>query len=400
MIQNSIFNDGDEKSDLKLTVSNDQFARSNDSRIFSADDCDAATTIKKVTSLRCNDLKSKSKNKNDHNQKAINAKLNLYKSAKNKFQLECNSLIQSYETIKKLQSEDDGLKLEDLETTVKDIVGKQFGIKFPKSNGDASNKYHAIFVSNPNRSSCLDIKSSTGHRNLDLAVKGIFEEAWKCCLDISETNAKYEFWLKLIIEPNHFCDLYAVREYLMKNMFNEEQTTEQTIESKLNTIYNHLQLKIIDIINAFNESLMPEKLTNEKNSVSIEKPSNEDDSEKCDTNAETKLQTAIEDYKHKMEAKLKLLETENQKLTENEAKYSIQIKTLMGELSFRNRKLSNVKERVALLTKEKTDLISTIEKIEVKDKSFQTLQSRYVKVQESNERLRSIIENEYNRVVI
>lgn len=236
----------------------------------------------------------------------------------------------------------------------------------------------------------LDIK--TGHQKLDLAIYEVYEDVWKNCMDISETNMKYQFWLKMIIEPNNFGDLCDVREYLTENMINNEQTAEQ-IGAKLNTIYNNLQLKMINIINEFDEGLQYETHTIKQNSETI---GNVNESEKLETNAEIKLQHAIVERQHKMDTKLKLLETENDKLSEN----SKQIKTLLGELSFRNRKLSNSKERIALLLKEKKDLISTIEKIEVKDGHFQMIQHQLAKEQEKNKRLRNIIENEYERRII
>lgn len=215
-------------------------------------------------------------------------------------------------------------------------------------------------------------------------------------MDISETNMKYQFWLKMIVEPDNFGDLCDVREYLTENMINKEQTAQQ-IGAKLNTIYNNLQLKMINIINEFDEGLQRVTHTIEQNSEMIE---NVNESEKLETNAAIKLQRAVEERQRKMDTKLKLLETENDKLSEKQAEYSKQIKTLLGELSFRNRKLSNSKERIALLSKEKKDLIGTIEKMEVKDGNFLTIQHQLAKEQEKNKRLRNIIENEYERRII
>lgn len=260
-----------------------------------------------------------------------------------------------------------------------------------------------VFIPNINQPLSLDIKSTSGHQKLDLAIKEMYEYVWKNCLEISETNMKYHFWLKMIVEPNNFNNLYDVREYLIENMVDKEHSTEH-IEAILNTIYNNLQLKIINIINEIDECLTIEKCTIVQSSEIIGKENksvvNEFSNEKLGTNAEIKLQHATEEHQRKVDTKLKLLETENKKLNKKEAEYSKQIKSLLGELSFRNRKLSNTKERIAVLTKEKNDLISTIEKMEVKDVSFQTLQNRFAKEQEKNKRLRDVIESEYQRVII
>lgn len=107
-----MFDDGDENSGVKLTVSSDQLTESNDSRVPAAQNI-----IKKVTSLNTNDLKPK--NKNTINQKAFNAKLNVYQSTKTKFQQTINDLIKSYkQVIKSIPDNKTGTEVDDIYTTV------------------------------------------------------------------------------------------------------------------------------------------------------------------------------------------------------------------------------------------------------------------------------------------
>lgn len=121
MNQNLILVNRDENDSPKLTVSNLQLAQSNDLHTLCAQN-NTPNIIKKVTSLNYGDLKQKNKNNVDHNQKAFNAKLNVYAKEQKTFRIACNSLVKSYETIKKMQSDSipdkNGIVLEDIQTTV------------------------------------------------------------------------------------------------------------------------------------------------------------------------------------------------------------------------------------------------------------------------------------------
>jgi len=247
-------------------------------------------------------------------------------------------------------------------------------------------KDHAVFVFNRNKPLLyLDINPTTGYQKLDLSIKEVYTYVWNNYLAISERNMKYHFWLQNIIEPNEFYDLHDVREYLIQNMFNKEQTIEK-LEPKLNDFYNNLQSKFINIISEADNIL-----NQENNSIKI------NEHERLETNAENKLQMAIEEHKHKMDMKIKMLEIENENLKQKESECATQMRILLGELSFRNSKLNNAKDRVTLLTKEKNDLISMIQKMEVKDESYQTLQNKITKEKIKNQNLRTILAEEYEK---
>lgn len=266
---------------------------------------------------------------------------------------------------------------------VKDVVEKEFGIRF---SNDLFKRDHQIYVPSLNLPPTLDISSYTsGHDKLDLAIKKPYEDVWKYILDVSQTNMKYHFWLQKIIEPNEFSNLYDIREYLKDNMLNDEQTTVEKVESNLNYVYNNLQLKLIDIINEAVEVLQPGKYTSMIHAI---KNINADQDKKA-------LQTILDENKRQMDLKIKTLVMENEKLKRTELDYSKQIQTLLGELSFRNRKLISTKDRLALLTKEKNDLIAMIKKMEVKEEGFLSLQDRCEREQEKNRQLRSIITKKY-----
>lgn len=265
---------------------------------------------------------------------------------------------------------------------VKDVVEKQFGIKF---SNDLFKKDHQIYIPSLNLPPTLDISSYTsGHHKLDLAIKNPYEVVWKYILDISQTNMKYHFWLQKIIEPNEFSGLFDVREYLKNNMLNDEQMTVEKVESNLNYFYKDLQLKLINIINEAVEVLQPGKYSSMKQTNN----KNADEDKKAH-------QTMLDENNRQMDLKIKTLGMENEKLKRTELEYDKQIQTLVGELSFRNRKLNNTKDRLTLLTKEKNDLIAMIKKMEVKEEGFLSLQDRCEREQEKNRQLRSIITKKY-----
>lgn len=264
----------------------------------------------------------------------------------------------------------------------------KFGKTFPKAE-DSLKKDHPVFVFNHNIPLMWqNINSTTGDQKLDLSIKEAYNYVWDNYLAISERNMEYHFWLQNIIEPNEFYDLHAVRKYLIQNMFNKEQTAIN-LETKLNDFYNNLQLKFMNIIRETDDILNFENKVIKKN-----------EHEELEANAEIKLQMAIEEHKHKMDTKIKMLEMENEKLRQKESEFSTQIKTLLGELAFRNSKLNNANDRVKLLTKEKNDLISMVQKIEGKSENYQTLQNKIVKEQEKNQNLRTILEEEYEKTEI
>lgn len=273
------------------------------------------------------------------------------------------------------------------------IIEKIFGVKFPKSDvSDILVKQdHQVFVSNINLPLKLDINSTSGYPKLDLAIKEIYDDIWNQFLDISETSMKYHFWLKNIIEPNEFCDLYDVREYLLQNNFHKEQTNELF---KLNNFFNSLQLKSIHIINVIHEILDPEtKITLEKEEI---KSKNENKLSKLETNtADAKCQLTIENHKEEMSIRIKMLEIENENLKIKEADYARQIKSLSKGLEYRNQKLIKNSERLTMLTKEKNDLINAIKKMELKDEGLETLKYKFEKEQDKNKNLRNIIEYEF-----
>lgn len=258
------------------------------------------------------------------------------------------------------------------------------GIACPKSEASFK-KDHGVFVFNHNLPLAEDINSTTGYQKLDLSIKETYEYVWKNYLEVSKMNMKYNFWLKNIIKPNEFYDLHAVREYLIENMFDKEQTAEK-IEPKLNDFYNNFQLKFINIINE------ADNILNSENKV-VKK----DENEELEMNAEIKLQMAIEEHKQKMDVKIKMLEMENEKLKKYETQCSTKIKTLLGELAFRNNKLNNAKDHILLLTKERNDLISIIQKIEVKDESYQTLKNKILEEQKKNRNLSNMLSEEYDQ---
>lgn len=245
---------------------------------------------------------------------------------------------------------------------------------------------HQIFNPNLNISSELEINSTSGHLKFDLAIKEAYEVVRKIFLDISNTNTKYHFLLKKIIESNEFHDLCDAREYLIQNMFNKEQTMEQ-LESELKLFYNNLQLKLINIVNCVEEILKNEKCTEEKQNSATK---NNDLG-----NLETSSEIIIENFKQNMNIKLNKLEMENENLKAKETEFSKKIENLLGELESRNRKLIDTKDHLSLLMKEKNDLICMIKTMEVKEEGFYTLQNKFSLEKKKNEHLRAIIAKEY-----
>lgn len=246
----------------------------------------------------------------------------------------------------------------------------------------------------PNLDLPLDLNANvtTGNQKIDMAIKKIYEDMWKYCLQIFKTNMKYDFLFKKIIEPNEFCDIHSAKEYLLQNICNEEQTAEQS-QLQLNLFYNNLQFGLLNIFKEVDTILKQSTNTHMQHDVVQKKIENE--TLELDINLERKLQMAIEEHKRNMDMKIKNIEIENEKLKVNESEYASQINTLLGELAFRNRKLTYTTDRLSLLTREKNDLINTIEKLEVKGEGFQTLQNKFEKEREKNNRLKAILAKEY-----
>lgn len=182
-----------------------------------------------------------------------------------------------------------------------------------------------------------------------------------------DVNMKYRFLLEMITRRNEFCDLEDVQEYLIQNMFDKEQTPDQF---DFNSFYTSFHRKLMNIINEFSEVFKPENV--DENIVIKENKSKDEELE--------------------IEIKIKNLEAENEKLKVTESEYNKKINVLLEELALKNKKLINAKSSFDLLTKEKKDLISLIEKTEVKEEGLYLLQKRLEEEEEKNKHLRTIIE--------
>lgn len=165
---------------------------------------------------------------------------------------------------------------------------------------------------------------------------------------IVDVNLKYQFWLKMVTQRDEFYDLDDVREYLERNMSDKEHVTEQI---NFDPLCSNLHSKFINIINMFNEAHKPHNVN--KNTVI-----------KGDE---------FKDKELEMDTKIKNLMAENEKLKVTESEHCKQIKVLLEELAFRNKKLVNAKSCFDVLKKEKSDLISIIKKMEVKRDDFHPL---------------------------
>lgn len=237
----------------------------------------------------------------------------------------------------------------------------------------------------PPTSFIVDDKSTSGDTKFRLAVKEAYEYVSKIVSEIADVNNKYSFWLEMINRPDEFSDLDDVRVYLVLNMFGDRQPPEQL---EITNYFNGLQCKLIDIVNEAEKVLEPGKRPTANDN---------DGAGKKDERTELDDIERIKAYKHKMDVKMKMLEAENEKLKSTETEFCNQIKALLGELAFRNRKLMNTKECLAVLTKEKNDLISMIRHMEVKEEGFQLLKKRIEKEEEKNNHLRNVIEEEYEK---
>lgn len=235
----------------------------------------------------------------------------------------------------------------------------------------------------------LDFSFTSGYENLDLTIKKFYEDVWRKIKEISEINMKYYFGLKMIIEPNEFYDLYDVREYLLQNMFNEEQPI---LKSQINLDYFHKDLhsKLTNIIKEIEKIVKPKENDIIEPKITIKNNVN-DEIEKLQTN----FKVNIEETQYKTDMKIKMIEIENEKLKAQNSEYYKKVKFFTSELEFQNTKLINVRNYLAQLMTEKNNLIKTIKQMEIKEEGFQTLQTRCKKEQEENERLKNIISQAY-----
>lgn len=242
-----------------------------------------------------------------------------------------------------------------------------------------------MFISNTNvPSSISNTNSTTGNQKLDFIVKEIFDDLWKLVFEISQTNMKYYFWIKNILQPNEFCDLNDVREHILQNMLNKEQPTEQLEILKLDKFSNNLQLKFRYLIDEIDQILKPEKFIPEKQNLKCEL-------KEFEKKSEIKFQMIFENQKQEIDMKIKMLEIENERLKTKESENIMQIQSLIEELAFRNKKLTNTKDRLLLIAKEKKDLIHAIQNIEIKDHDFRILQKKFEKEKKKNTNLKNII---------
>jgi len=271
------------------------------------------------------------------------------------------------------------------------MIGKVFGIKFSKT---LLKKQHKQFVFNyvPKPLS-TDINDTSGSKKLDLVIKEAFEDVWKHILEISETNTKYYFWLRNIIEPNEFCELYDAREYLIQNMINEKDRIEQ-FQYRLNDFYNNLQIKLMNVVNEVVEVLKHNKYETEENQNVI-KNQNSNQCKGFEKNVGKNFQTIIDEHKHEINMKIKTLEMENEKMKIEESDNCRQIQTLLGELALSSKKLENAKEFIAMLSEENNDIISIIEETEVKKEGLQTIRHKLEVEQEKNRHLRELLIKQY-----
>lgn len=254
-------------------------------------------------------------------------------------------------------------------------------MQFRKPNNPSKKNHHQPFVFNLNLPSKLEIDSTSGHQQVDSAITDVYGSVMEFLSETSKTTMKYHYWLKNIVEPNEFCELNDVREYLIRNgIFNEERATEN-YEKKLTNFLNNLQLKLMNVINVVDEIRNPE----------IVKRNDECTKEK--ENAEVDSRKEFEEHKHKMNMKIKTLEIENKKLKAKESEYSNQVKSIIEELAIQNKKLNNTNESLELLRKEKHNLIHTIEKMEIKDESFHAIRGLLEKEKEINKNLRKKIDH-------
>lgn len=225
-------------------------------------------------------------------------------------------------------------------------------------------KDHQRYVSNLNTPISLITDSASKHSKIYFAIKEVFEYMSKIITKMFDINMKYHFMLTMVIQPNEFYNLNDAREYLVQNMSDKKQMHEQL---DFGNCYESLKNKLTNIISEFNEVL---------------------DHKKCDEFNDKKLL--------KMNVKIKNAEkriSKNEKFKNMESEYCKQIQSLSGELAFRNRKLINVQDCLGSLTKEKYDLISIIEKMEVyNEEDFLSLKKKIEKEQSKNEHLITIIE--------
>lgn len=231
-------------------------------------------------------------------------------------------------------------------------------------------KDHPRYVSNLNTPMNLIVDSTSKHSKLYLAIKEVFEFISKIISNIFDSNMKYHFLLSMLIRINEFYDLDDAREYLVQNMFDKEQMHEQL---DFDYYYKSLKSKLTIIINEFDE-VFEDKKYDEFNDKKL-----------------LKMNDKIKNAQKRI--------SRNEKFKNIESEYCKQIKSLLAELAFRNRKLINAQDSLGSLTKEKCDLISIIEKNEVyNEEGFLSIQKEIEKEQEKNKHLISIIEKKFRDI--
>lgn len=276
---------------------------------------------------------------------------------------------------------------------------------------------------------------TTGRPGLDASMRRTFEDVWRYCLTLSVACTRYRRWLRTIAESFEFRDLADVREYAAQRVqldsgvgcFDDDEDgdndngggddDDDTTFGNPASVHRYLKAKLMDVMGQIrddgnaetkaNEAVADEVATKaEADRLAAIAAAEADDklaaakadklaaaakADKVAEEAATKADKAADEAAAVMAAAMTTLKMENRRLRDNERANADRVKSLSAELAIRERMLAGVDDRIALLTKERNDLIGAIERSEVRGEGFRTLQTQLAEEREKNGRLRAVI---------
>lgn len=276
---------------------------------------------------------------------------------------------------------------------------------------------------------------TTGRPGLDASMRRTFEDVWRYCLTLSVACTRYRRWLRTIAESFEFRDLADVREYAAQRVqldsgvgcFDDDDgdgdndngggddDDDDTTFGNSASVHRYLRTKLMDVMGQIRDDGTAEAKTNEAVADEVATKAEADRvaaiaaaeadklaaaakadklaaaAAKADKVAEEAATKADKAAAAVMAAAMTALKMENRRLRDSERAHADRVKSLSAELAIRERMLAGVDDRIALLTKERNDLIGAIERSEVRGEGFRTLQTQLAEEREKNGRLRAVI---------
>lgn len=276
-----------------------------------------------------------------------------------------------------------------------DIVSQKFGIQFPAAKKAGAKKIHSTYVPNLKVPQTLDLHSMEHLENVIGPLISLYDELWRKLAKTTGVQIKYLHWLRKITDNDEFQDLGDVRNYLSQSGIEKEPKVGD-VSIKLEKFHGDIKYKLEGTLRELEKSVEVKLKSDSviKNNADISALESNINNmtltvEKLSKENETLKWLVHNDMAHRIET----LEGENKKLRSESTEHLKQLQRARAEVLFHKSKLNSAKEKLVVISKEKTDLIDTIGQIEVKEEGLHSLKARVNKLTSENDRLRNVVQN-------